>query len=498
MDDEIRKAIEVLTNLEASHTEKQDAAVGLANLANENDQNRVAIAAAGGIPALVALVTSSSKASKIQAASALGSLAFGNSQNKMAVAAAGGIPPLVAMVTNGSDSTKERAVAALVTLATDNAQNQVTIAAEGAIPPIVALVTNGSSSVKREAAHALTTLASDNAQNKVSIAAEGGIPPLVALVKHGSRIAKLEAAKALRNLSDENKQNCAAIAAAGGVPPLAALMTPASAASQTASAASQTATRALINMAVLDNQCCAAMASSAEVRAAIEGVAKDGTPENRDWAERLARELDSANDPVPKITGGLSVEKLKAEIQTLETGKEDQKAKGAEQLGNWAALSDENRVAITREGGAEALVGLVVTGSDDAKWHSARALRHLSNNDKAKKAIVKAGGIATLEVVVRHGKGQLKDAADEALKLLSQKDVESGSTPATKSADAKSVPAEAASAIPSGEGTRVAMFSARFDGGPVEKTFGHGCSILMFSVFLTCLFCFRRKYQAST
>ena len=77
-------------------------------------------------------------------------------------------------------------------------------------------------------------------------------------------------------------------------------------------------------------------------------------------------------------------EKVKAEIQMMETGKEEEKGKAAEKLGTWASVSDENRVAISREGGAEALVALVVTGSEDAKWHAARALRNLANNPEAK------------------------------------------------------------------------------------------------------------------
>jgi D-arabinose 1-dehydrogenase-like Zn-dependent alcohol dehydrogenase len=76
---------------------------------------------------------------------------------------------------------------------------------------------------------------------------------------------------------------------------------------------------------------------------------------------------------------------VRAEVQALENSKDEQKAKVAEQLGTWAAVSDDNRVAISREGGADALVALVVTGSDDAKWQ--RALRNLAHNGESKKAI---------------------------------------------------------------------------------------------------------------
>ena len=155
-------------------------------------------------------------------------------------------------------------------------------------------------------------------------------------------------------------------------------------------------------------------------------------------------------------------EKVKAEIQMMETGKEEEKGKAAEKLGTWASVSDENRVAISREGGAEALVALVVTGSEDAKWHAARALRNLANNLEAKEAILKADGMETLRLLVKHGKGKVKEAGDEAMKLLSHDKA---------SAEARLDP-EGLAAIPSGEGTRVAMFSARFDGGAMEKRLG--------------------------
>ena len=175
------------------------------------------------------------------------------------------------------------------------------------------------------------------------------------------------------------------------------------------------------------------------------------------------------SDPATKPSTTVSAEKLRGEMRTLESGNEELKAKAAEKLGTWAAVSDENRVAISREGGAEALVALLVTGSDDAKWHAARALRNLANNCEAKEVILKAGGIATLEPVVRHGKGKVKEAADEALRLLSEKQ-ETKSIQATGHGKI----AEAGDKIPTGEGARVAMFSARFDGGPIEQMLSWG------------------------
>jgi hypothetical protein len=60
MDGDTQNRVQSLRNPEASDGEKKEAAKILANLATNNDYNKAAIAAAGGIPPLVALVTSGS------------------------------------------------------------------------------------------------------------------------------------------------------------------------------------------------------------------------------------------------------------------------------------------------------------------------------------------------------------------------------------------------------------------------------------------------------
>ena len=180
------------------------------------------------------------------------------------------------------------------------------------------------------------------------------------------------------------------------------------------------------------------------------------------------------------------LEEFKAQMKVLKGGQEgtqakEAKATAAEQLAIWAAVSDENRITLTKEGGTATLVSLLVNGSDEAKWHAARALRNLANNKEAKAAIIKEDAVPTLQGLVKHGKGKLKEAADETLKLLAQQGEKSKpaaepvAVPETRKDDKKhsaSPKVEDAACIPSGEGSRVAMFSARFDGGPVEQTLG--------------------------
>eukprot|EP00900_Chrysochromulina_parva_P008119 jgi/Chrpa1/17308/Chrysochromulina_OHIO_Genome00023790-RA len=99
-----------------------DAAGALADMGD--NESRVAIARAGGIVPLVALLTAQDPAAGAEAAAALQNLAF-NAENKVLIAQAGAIAPLVTLVKSGTDDQKEYAAAALWNLAYDNAENQV-------------------------------------------------------------------------------------------------------------------------------------------------------------------------------------------------------------------------------------------------------------------------------------------------------------------------------------------------------------------------------------
>ena len=161
-----------------------------------NDDNKVAIAAAGGIAPLVELVRSGRADAKGSAARALANLSR-NADNRVAIAAAGGIAPLVEVVWSGSDRAKGWAANALRNLAYYNPDNQVAIAATGAIAPLVALTRSGGQGAE-DAEAALKNLAHDNVDNRVLIAeAKGDIKELVALARSASSDAAKDAAARL-------------------------------------------------------------------------------------------------------------------------------------------------------------------------------------------------------------------------------------------------------------------------------------------------------------
>ena len=68
----------------------------------------------GGIPLLVALLTSGTAQAKGNAAAALCALARGSDANQDAVIDAGGIPPLAVLLTSGTDQAKQNAAGALL------------------------------------------------------------------------------------------------------------------------------------------------------------------------------------------------------------------------------------------------------------------------------------------------------------------------------------------------------------------------------------------------
>ena len=299
---------------------------------------------------------------------------------------------------------------------------------------------------KATAATALGNLASRGSATSSAIAAQGALPPLVELVRDGGDKAKFQAAYTLCRLAKESAKD---IVASGGREPLEALAKDQREDSWVV-AGRDWAQKAL--------ELLPTKAEADALQSTPKGVEVGKTCE-------LALELS----PMEAPSGTSSPKQVQVEVKSLESDSSDEQCKAAEQLGNWAAASDEKRSEINKAGGCEALVALVVTGSDDAKWHAARALRNLANHAEAKESILKADGIAVLTSLAKHGKGKAKEAASEALNLLSLVDVQAKPAPAADTKPAESAAATATD-IPSGEGTRAAMFSARFDGGPVEKT----------------------------
>ena len=104
-------------------------------------------------------------------------------ENRAVIAAAGGIPPLVELITKGGSDEKRQAVNAVRHLALDD-QHKAAIAAAGAIPPLVALVRCRGPDLQRCAACVLANLAT-NDQNKGAIVTADGVQALQEMAENG-------------------------------------------------------------------------------------------------------------------------------------------------------------------------------------------------------------------------------------------------------------------------------------------------------------------------
>ena len=482
---------------------KSKAAFALRYLAKNNDKVGMAIVACGGREALEALANCKDDDGKDHALEALKLLPadfadFPEPPKKDLDKIRKHIQDLDR---RNSDRVKGKAAMALADLAQHGAPTQQAIEAAGALEPLVDLLGWGDDFGKQKAAYALRWLAFNNLQVAWAMVLCGAREPLEKLenaegVEDESsdavRDGRIHATAALKclpacseddlyeihkklkvlrdpNSSEKQRSDAAmdlgdlaqhgistqlAIEAAKALPLLVAMLY-----ESNPFGGGQSCAAYALNMLAFNPRMAKGIVACGARKPLKEQLRGDGNAqETLKWLPDSPKVKPKAEPKAePKTSDEFNLKQLKSQIKSLETGSKTVQGKAAEQLGTWAAMSDEKRAAICQAGGCEALVALVVNGSDDAKWHAARALRNLANHAEAKERILKADGIAMLTPIAKHGKGKVKEAAGEALNLLS-------------SGDSKSEAEPDATSVPSGAGTRVAMFSARFDGGPIEKT----------------------------
>ncbi|PSS24109.1 Protein ARABIDILLO like [Actinidia chinensis var. chinensis] len=194
---------------------QEQAARALANLAAhaDSDSNDVAFGEeAGALEALVQLTRSTHEGVRQEAAGALWNLSF-NDRNPEAIAAAGGVEALVSLAQsciNASPGLQERAAGALWGLSVSEA-NSIAIGHEGGVAPLIAFARSDTADVHETAAGALWNLAF-HPGNALRIVEEGGVPALVQLCSSStSRMARFMAALALAYMFDGRMDELALI-----------------------------------------------------------------------------------------------------------------------------------------------------------------------------------------------------------------------------------------------------------------------------------------------
>ena len=178
--DELEKAAKVLA-LNARHATQKELCASLWSLTYGNASNQGAVAEAGGIPLLIALLSSHPDIHR-DAAGALWSLAA-DANNRRLIAEANGIPQLVELLKPGKlgarSPAQETAAGALHSLAA-RFENRAAIAEAGGIELLIPLFEGASAEAKTEVEGALLELGKDNLSNQFSICNK-----LVALIAKG-------------------------------------------------------------------------------------------------------------------------------------------------------------------------------------------------------------------------------------------------------------------------------------------------------------------------
>ena len=203
-------------------------AEGMQHLASAGADRSEDIRIAGGIPPLVAMLSSTMPvAIESAAAAALTHVSQASELNRVAVRKAGGFQPLIGLATATAKTGTMKYVPALTHLSMGtNPANQNAIRKGGGIPVLVGLLPGGSESpIACQACAALRQLTWNNRANCEAVREAEGLKYLVAFLQgHPEQTSVQDAVIALAQISN-NSQSCQdGIREAGGIRPLIGLL----------------------------------------------------------------------------------------------------------------------------------------------------------------------------------------------------------------------------------------------------------------------------------
>ena len=404
---------------------QKDMAAALWSMAYNSPENQTAIAKAGGLEPLIAMLVGHAEV-QTDVAGALWALSD-DEYNREIIGKLHGIPPLVAILKTGSQAAQETAAGALHALA-ETAENRITIAnghstIGGGIPLLVSLFDGGTVEACEQAAGALISLCVQNVTNQIATANEA-----VGMLKRGSSAAAEHVTQLLRNLASV-PENRSAIAKAGAVPELVrqlecgsdksmgmaaqglaliALDSDKSRAMATQElvkllgsdndAVRKRASEALTNMSTDDKHSTTSKAKRSgpsDSFAPLVNLLKDGLKDGRVEAQEYAlRSLLAASDTASReviVEAGCIVPLIEA----LRLGKLSAMAQehAATVLSGLAPIG-ENAKSIELAKGIEPLVTLLTNGNAEAKEHAANCLAQLARRAGASLDIAAAGAVS--------------------------------------------------------------------------------------------------------
>nr|CAD1825276.1 unnamed protein product [Ananas comosus var. bracteatus] len=192
-----RAAIEALVrNLSSlSLEERKSAAAEIRSLAKRSTDNRILLAEAGAIPALVSLLSVKDQKTQEHAVTSLLNLSIYD-HNKELIALAGAILPIIQVLKFGSMEARENAAAAIFSLSLID-ENKISVGSTpGAIDALVDLLQSGSARGRKDAATALFNLCIYQA-NKVRAVRAGILSPLVTMLQDSANNGAIDEALTL-------------------------------------------------------------------------------------------------------------------------------------------------------------------------------------------------------------------------------------------------------------------------------------------------------------
>jgi len=321
-----------------------------------------------------------------------------NAAHCAAVAQAGAVTPLMALLRAGTRVQKEQSAWALARITVFNPF----IADEDVIPLATSLLRGGSGAQKLHAASMLANLTSYTR----AITRGGGTVLLVALLRDGTEGQKAEAARALAHIA-RAPEHRSTLVAAEAVAPLAALLRGGAGVHKLHAAA------ALAYLTYQDSTRDKLVQEG--VVLPFVGLLRGGTSGEKEKAALAFANLtvEVRNRDVIARAGAIS-----PLVVCLRDGRATEVEYAACALGNLALNDPERRDEIARGGALAPLVRLLNLGTSSQKNQAMRALANLAMNDGNCKLIAEAGAVAPMVAALRSGNEKQKEEATRGFVYL--------------------------------------------------------------------------------
>lgn len=392
--------------------EREKAARAISRFAHAHFSNQDAIATAGGLKLIVALLDPQHWEPPKP----------GEKSKKGAKEEEEGMPAeeeVEASAAGEHHRTQNELAAALWSLSIDNPSNQKAIAEESGLPKLIALI-DDRPEIHRNAAGALWSLAADS-ENQRLIADAGGIPQLVELLNSGRKLGTLvgaeeTAAGALRSLA-LRPENRDLIAEAGGISLLVPLFDGGSELAKTE------VTGALLAL-VVDNPSnqftiaskLVSMLAAAPDASEASNVAAFARVEASEHAANVVFQLTLDRDNKDALQKTPVILNL---VRLLKGGSDKAQKLSADALIQIARMSAELRIQVSQQ-----LVTLLSMTNADVRERASRVLHDMNDTTaedlKSQREAAMAGGVAPLVELFKDGlKNQRIEAQEYALWSLS-------------------------------------------------------------------------------